>query len=42
MYENIRNGRIVPFASSKITNAILRAGRATGEFGEVEARRLTI
>ncbi len=37
-----RDGRIVPFASSKITNAILKAGRATGEFGEVEARRLTI
>ncbi len=37
-----RDGRIVPFASSKITNAILKAGRATGEFGEAEARRLTI
>ncbi len=37
-----RDGRVVPFASSKITGAILKAGRATGEFGEVEARRLTI
>ncbi len=37
-----RDGRVVPFASSKITNAILKAGRATGEFGQVEARRLTI
>ncbi len=37
-----RDGRVVPFASSKITNAILKAGRATGEFGETEARRLTI
>ena len=37
-----RDGRVVPFESGKITNAILKAGRATGEFGEVEARRLTI
>ncbi len=37
-----RDGRVVPFASSKITRAILKAGRATGEFGEAEARRLTI
>ncbi len=37
-----RDGRVVSFASSKITRAILKAGRATGEFGEVEARRLTI
>ena len=37
-----RDGRVVPFAISKITNAILKAGRATGEFGEAEARRLTI
>ncbi len=37
-----RDGRIVTFASSKITNAILKAGRATGELGEIEARRLTI
>ncbi len=37
-----RDGRVVPFQSSKITNAILKAGRATGEFGEAEARRLTI
>ena len=37
-----RDGRVVSFASSKISSAILKAGRATGEFGEVEARRLTI
>lgn len=37
-----RDGRIVPFDPQKITIAILRAGRATGEFGEAEARRLTI
>ncbi|OCC14729.1 Ribonucleotide reductase of class III (anaerobic), large subunit [Dissulfuribacter thermophilus] len=37
-----RDGRIVPFDSTKITTAILKAGRATGEFGDVEAKRLTI
>ncbi len=37
-----RDGRIVPFDSAKITTAILKAGRATGEFGDVEAKRLTI
>lgn len=37
-----RNGRVVPFAADKITMAILKAGRATGEFGGPEARRLTI
>ncbi|NIA04815.1 MAG: ribonucleoside triphosphate reductase [Proteobacteria bacterium] len=37
-----RDGRIVPFAVDKITMAILKAGRATGEFGGPEARRLTI
>lgn len=37
-----RDGRVVPFDAAKITAAILKAGRATGEFGEVEARRLTI
>ena len=37
-----RDGRIATFDISKITRAILKAGRATGEFGEPEARRLTI
>ncbi len=37
-----RDGRVVPFDAAKITTAILKAGRATGEFGEAEARRLTI
>ena len=37
-----RDQRLVPFESSKITFAILKAGRATGEFEEDTARRLTI
>lgn len=37
-----RNNTLVPFRSKKITAAILRAGEATGEFGEPEARKLTI
>ena len=37
-----RNGQIVPFQSDKISNAIIKAGEATGEFGEPEAKRLTI
>ncbi len=37
-----RDGRIVEFDSPKITNAITRAGKATGEFGEREARKLTM
>ena len=37
-----RDGRVVPFDSSKIVNAILKAGKATGEFEEKEARRLTM
>ncbi|MCS7151057.1 MAG: ribonucleoside triphosphate reductase [Endomicrobia bacterium] len=37
-----RDGRIVDFDASKITNAILKAGIATGEFGEEVARSLTI
>ena len=37
-----RDQRQVPFESSKITSAILKAGRATGEFKEDTARRLTI
>ena len=44
MYKNIkkRDGRTVPFDSSKITTAIAKAGKATGEFGEREARKLTL
>ncbi len=36
-----RDGRAVPFEGGKIESAILRAGRATGEFGELEAHLLT-
>jgi ribonucleoside-triphosphate reductase (formate) len=44
MLEEIRkrDGRVVPFDSSKITSAITRAGNATTEFGEREARKLTL
>jgi len=44
MFESIRkrDGRIVRFDSSKITAAIAKAGNATGEFQEREARRLTL
>ncbi len=35
-----RNGDLVPFDPAKIASAILRAGQATGEFGEPEARSL--
>ncbi len=37
-----RDGRKVAFEAEKITKAILKAGRATGEFGEAEAKRLTV
>ena len=37
-----RNGELVPFAAVKITDAIYKAARATGEFGHAEARRLTV
>ena len=37
-----RDGRVVEFDSSKITAAIAKAGKATGEFGEREARKLTL
>lgn len=37
-----RNNKLVPFRSEKITTAILKAGEATGEFSENEAKRLTI
>ncbi len=44
MFENIRkrDGRIVPFDPAKITAAIAKAGAATGEFGEREAKKLTL
>ena len=44
MFEKIqkRDDRIVEFDSSKITEAIAKAGHATGEFGEREARKLTL
>ena len=37
-----RNSSQVPFDAKKITKAILKAGQATGEFGESEASRLTL
>ncbi|OQX04677.1 MAG: hypothetical protein BWK80_53330, partial [Desulfobacteraceae bacterium IS3] len=37
-----RDGNIAEFDSSKITTAISKAGKATGEFGETQARELTI
>ena len=44
MFEKIkkRDGRVVEFDSSKIKSAILKAGNATGEFGEREAKKLTL
>ncbi|GBC63682.1 ribonucleoside triphosphate reductase [Desulfonema ishimotonii] len=44
MFETIRkrDGRVVEFDSSKITTAITKAGNATGEFGERDAKKLTI
>jgi ribonucleoside-triphosphate reductase (formate) len=37
-----RNDRIVDFDASKITSAIAKAGQATGEFSEKEAKKLTL
>ena len=37
-----RDGRLVPFDPEKITNAIAKAGNATGEFDSDAARKLTI
>nr|WP_028842912.1 anaerobic ribonucleoside-triphosphate reductase [Thermodesulfovibrio islandicus] len=37
-----RDGRIVPFDPEKITTAIAKAGKATGEFDYDVARRLTV
>jgi len=44
MFDTIkkRNGRIVKFDSSKITAAVAKAGKATGEFSDKEARNLTL
>ncbi|MEJ2725811.1 MAG: ribonucleoside triphosphate reductase [Deltaproteobacteria bacterium] len=44
MFEEIkkRDGRVVPFDSSKITSAIAQAGKATAEFGKKEAKKLTL
>ncbi|WP_051345872.1 ribonucleoside triphosphate reductase [Thermodesulfovibrio yellowstonii] len=44
MFKNIikRDGRIVPFDPEKITVAISKAGKATGEFDYDTAKRLTI
>ena len=42
MFEKIkkRDGSVVAFDSSKITKAIAKAGKATGDFGEGEAKKL--
>ena len=37
-----RDGRVVDFDSSKITAAIAQAGNVTGEFDELEAKKLTL
>ena len=37
-----RDGRLVPFDATKISTAILKAGRATGEFGEDEAKAMML
>ncbi len=44
MFEQIkkRDGRIVEFDSSKITAAIAKAGNASGEFSDREARKMTL
>ncbi|MFY9942616.1 MAG: ribonucleoside triphosphate reductase [Desulfobacterales bacterium] len=44
MFHNIkkRDGRIVEFESSKITTALAKAGKASGEFDVREARKLTL
>jgi len=44
MYTEIkkRDGRLVKFDAEKITNAIAKAGAATGEFDYKVARKLTI
>ena len=44
MFEKIkkRNGILAEFDSAKITAAIVKAGKATGEFEEREAKKLTL
>ena len=44
MFDEIkkRDGRIVPFDSPKITEAIANAGKATGEFTVRDAKKLTL
>ena len=44
MFEQIkkRDGRVVEFDSSKITAAIAKAGKATGEFSDRETRKMTL
>ncbi|PID39939.1 MAG: ribonucleoside triphosphate reductase [Proteobacteria bacterium] len=44
MFETIkkRNGSVVEFDSSKITQAIAAAGKASGEFDERDAKKLTL
>ena len=44
MFEQIikRDGRVAQFDAVKITEAICKSGEATGEFGEREAKRLTM
>ena len=37
-----RDGRIAKFDSSKITMAVAKAGKATGEFEEKEAKKMTL
>jgi anaerobic ribonucleoside-triphosphate reductase len=44
LFKNIkkRDGRVVEFDPSKITSAVAKAGKATGEFGEREARKISL
>ena len=44
MFENIikRDGRVVEFDPKKITHAITKAGKITGEFKERDAKKLTL
>jgi len=37
-----RNGRTVDFSSKKITDAIAKAGKSSGEFGKATAEKLTV
>lgn len=44
MFEQIkkRDGRVAAFDSSKITNALIKAGEATGEFNGRDAKKMTM